>query len=104
MRTIEVIRLAYGLTQLAFPRTVTTLTSAKEEHGVIVATRLLGARDATQALVTANASKPLARAGGVVDGLHATTAVIFAIVHPSARRQALVSAAIAALFCLGELR
>jgi hypothetical protein len=104
VRTLEIFRLGYGLAQFAFPTTVTRLTSSKEEHGVIVATRVLGVRDVVQAFATANASRPVARIGGIVDGLHATTAVVFAIAHPTARRQALVSAAVATLFCVGELR
>jgi hypothetical protein len=103
MRTLELARLTYGLTQLAFPHMVTRLTREPEESGVIVATRVLGARDVVQALITMNAGPGLARLGGIVDALHLASALVFAVVHPSARRQALVSATVAAAFSAGEL-
>lgn len=103
MRTIEVVRLVYGVFQLAFPWTVSRLTSAQEERGVIVATRVLGARDVAQALVSTYAGRGVARLGGTVDALHAASALVFAVVHPTARRQALVSAVIATAFSAGEI-
>jgi hypothetical protein len=63
----------------------------------------LGARHAAQACLTMGKGRRRHVVGAVVDLLHASTAVIFALAEPRWRRTASLSAAISVAFAAGEL-
>lgn len=105
MRMLEVIRAAYGATELLAPGTVERLLlgsglDARGRKGI----RVLGARHVLQAAVTARGSASVHHVGGSVDVAHALTMLALAAFDPPRRRVALLNAAIALAFAAEELR
>lgn len=97
------LRAAWGTVLLSQPRRVLALrdTAGVPGHAVFAA-RLLGARQLTQAIITALAPTPrVIRLGAAVDTLHACTGVGLAVLVPRWRRTALADAAVAAGFAVG---
>ena len=106
MKTLEVIRAAYGATELLAPGTVEhlllgrTSLDARGRKG----TRVLGARHVLQAAATARGGATAHHVGGSVDVAHALTMLALAAFDPPRRRVALLNAAIALAFAAEELR
>ncbi len=99
-RQLAAARGLWGLTLLTVPeRVLSLLTGGTGTALGADLLRTLGARHVLQAGVTAVAPTPGVLAlGGVADGLHAASAVLFVRVDPRQRRAGLLDAAIAAAF------
>ena len=97
------LRAAWGTVLLSQPRRVLALRDTMGVPGpAVFAARLLGARQLTQAIITALAPTPrVIRLGAAVDTLHACTGIGFAVLVPRWRRTALADAAVAAGFAVG---
>jgi hypothetical protein len=104
MKTLEIVRLVYGLLEFLAPRTVTGLLLGhppdKKTRTVI---RILGARHALQAALTFGRPATWHRVGGAVDLIHAATAAAFAKNDPRRRIPASINVALALIFAAGEL-
>jgi hypothetical protein len=105
MKPLEVLRAAYGGTELLAPGTVERLLlgSGLDSRGR-KALRVLGARHLLQAAATARGGATVHRVGGSVDVAHALTMLALAAFDPPRRRVALLNAAIALAFAAGEFR
>ena len=99
----ELLRAAWGTVLLSQPRRVLALRDTGGVPGLAVfAARLLGARQLTQAIITALAPTPrVIRLGAAVDTLHVCTGIGLAVLVPRWRRTALADAAVAAGFAVG---
>ena len=97
------LRAAWGTVLLGQPRRVLALRDTGGVPGLAVfAARLLGARQLTQAIITALAPTPrVIRLGTAADTLHACTGIGLAVLVPRWRRTALADAAVAAGFAVG---
>ena len=105
MKIMELARLAYGLLELTVPSAISGgLAGEKPDAGARKVIRILGARHIVQALATIGRGSPWHSVGGLVDLLHASSAVVFAIIQPRWRRTASLSAAVSVAFASGELR
>lgn len=104
MKVLEVVRLFYGLTELISPTTVSgLLLGHSPDKKTRIVLRLLGARQVAQAAITFGRPTSWHRVGGVVDLLHASTAVALAATDSRRRLPASINAALALLFAAGEL-
>ncbi|HEY5456182.1 MAG TPA: hypothetical protein VIJ96_12005 [Acidothermaceae bacterium] len=101
--TTELLRAAWGTVLVSQPRRALALRDTARLSGLAVfAARLLGARQLTQAAITALAPTPrVIRFGAAVDTLHACTGIGLAVLVPRWRRTALADAAVAAGFAVG---
>jgi hypothetical protein len=91
-----VARGAWGAALLLGPRRLHASAGAPASRPVLVAARVLGARQAAEALVLAgDLDRPPPRWSVAVDGLHALSMLIVATVSSRHRRDALISAAVA---------
>ena len=97
------LRAAWGTVLLSQPGRVLALCDTAGVPGpAVFAARLLGARQLTQAIITALAPTPrVIRLGAAVDTLHACTGIGLAVLVPRWRRPALADAAVAAGFAVG---
>ena len=105
-RQLATARAAWGaLLMLAPAAPLRTLTGGREPVGGSTLLRVLGARHALQAAATLAAPSPWTlRLGAVADGLHATSAVVFARIDARERRAALIDAALAAAWAALSLQ
>lgn len=100
---VEVVRLAYGLCQLAAPRLLARVVLHEDLDDTTAAVvRVLGARHTVQALLTATGSARAHRRGGVVDLLHAVSLVPIGA-WSGRRRLALADGVVASGFAVAEL-
>jgi hypothetical protein len=105
MSPLEILRGAYGLTELLAPAAVERLlVGTSPDRRARAVTRILGARHLLQALLTARGGRTLHRLGGGVDAIHALTAAGLAAADPGRRKAAAVNAAIALAFAAGEFQ
>ncbi|WP_138443059.1 hypothetical protein [Sinomonas susongensis] len=105
MRPLEVVRAAYGASELLAPGALERLlVGAAADQRARTTIRILGARHLLQAVVTARGGATVHRLGGGVDALHAVSMAALAVFDPKRRRAAAVNAAIALAFAAGEFR
>ncbi|WP_369046051.1 hypothetical protein [Sinomonas sp. P10A9] len=105
MSPLELVRAAYGATELLAPGAVERLLlGSVPDARARTVVRILGARHLAQALVTARAGAGMHRLGGAVDAVHALTMAAVAALDPKRRRAAAVNAALALVFAAGEFR
>jgi uncharacterized membrane protein len=103
MKLLEVFRAAYGVTEICAPRWgVGMLLGRAPDRKTAAVIRVLGARHLIQALMTHRKGQSAHRIGGTVDLLHAASMVGIAVRYKKHRSPALLSAAIAAVFGVGE--
>jgi hypothetical protein len=97
-------RLLYGLTLLAFPRSVLRLAGVRRQAGsgsLTAVVRVLGARHAVEAIALERvATRRGALVGATVDGVHAASLVALARLFPARARLARADGAIALGFAL----
>jgi hypothetical protein len=94
-----VARGAWGATLLVGARRLLASAGAPTPRAVLVGARVLGARQAVEALVLAGGlDRPPPRWSVAVDGLHAMTLLVVAAVSSRYRRDALIGAAVALSF------
>lgn len=102
---LEVLRVLYGLLELAKPDIVAGAALDKSpDKRLRVVLRILGARHVLQGAVTMARPRSMHPLGGAVDLLHCTTMLVLAVADRRRRRAATLDAAVAALFAAGELR
>ena len=101
MNVVRTARGAYGLAELAVPRTAMHAFRISPQRSSVLVTRLLGARELAQVTVSAAVpTRAVLGVGLVVDVLHALSMVGVATVSRQHRRAALTSAAMTGLFAL----
>jgi hypothetical protein len=102
----DAARAAWGLLLLVAPGAVLRGAGVRETRPARAVLRILGARHAAQAAVTAWAPRrPVLRAGAVLDGLHGASAVLLAAADRGRRRAGVLDAGVAAGFgALGLVR
>ncbi len=97
IRKIEIARGAWGAALLLAPRTVLARVHREPaDHRAVVVTRILGARQISQAILSGVHPSPEVLAMGVwVDAAHGASAVAFAVADPGRARTAVSDAAVA---------
>ncbi|MFF1632541.1 hypothetical protein [Leifsonia sp. NPDC058248] len=101
---LEFLRIAYGLAELTMPGTLSgAVLKDVPDKRMLIALRILGARNVVQGVATLATRGRLGPLGGMVDLTHAASMVGLAAVDARRRRPALLSASTAALFAAGEL-
>jgi hypothetical protein len=101
MNVVRTARGAYGLAELAVPRTAMQAFRISPRRSSVLLTRLLGARELAQVTVSAVVpTRAVLGVGLAVDVLHALSMVGVATVSRRHRRAALTSAAMTSLFAL----
>lgn len=105
-RWIEVIRAGWGAALLIAPRTVLThVHHVRVDTKAIAITRILGARQLAQAVLSGTKPSPEVLAMGVwVDSTHAATGVALAALDRSRARAALTDTAVAAVWASAGYR
>lgn len=105
-RWIELIRAGWGAALLLAPRHVLThVHHVRVDTKAIAITRILGARQLTQAALSgANPSPEVLAMGVWVDSAHAATGIALAALDRSRARAALTDTAVAALWAGGGYR
>lgn len=101
MRTRDLVRLGYGTALLVDPQRVSVaLTGTRLDRSGRVTARVLGARQALQAVVLMRGGRcrRVRRASRAVDLLHAGSMLLLAAWSPSRTRTATTDAVVAALF------
>ncbi len=100
MKTLQVLRAAYGAVLVTDPRLALRLGRAPEANGAQrTVVRILGARHLLQAAVCARwPTSTVRRVSGCTDALHAATEVLLAVFDRRRRRAATLDAVIAAGF------
>lgn len=103
MPLTEGVRTASGLASLLAPHP----TARRQANGATPlpagVMRVLGARQIAQAAVLLTADPPAHRVGALVDGLHAASMVLLAVVSPRLRRAAITQSVLASGFAASEL-
>lgn len=103
MKPLEVVRAAYGMSELLAPDFVSgRLLGEMPDGRARVVIRILGARHLVQAILTVRAGRTAHRVGGCVDALHAASMVVLAAYDGRHRRSAAANAALASVFAAGE--
>jgi hypothetical protein len=103
MKTLEALRVVYGVTEICAPRWgIGMLLGRAPDRKTAAVIRVLGARHLVQALMTRRKGRTAHRIGGTVDLLHAVSMVGVAVRYKRHRPPALASAAIALIFGVGE--
>lgn len=99
------LRLTYGAALLVRPGTLLgDLDGHPAGDGLVVAARVLGARNMLQSVMEARFRQPVVRrAGAIVDAIHVVSMLAFAATGGERRRPALLSAAVAGALCIEEL-
>ncbi len=94
---VSAARAAWGVFLIAAPGRALTLGGGHDDRTSRAVLRVLGARHVVQGAVTIAAPTPaVVDAGSVVDLLHGSSAVLFALIDRRQRRYALTEAALAA--------
>jgi hypothetical protein len=97
LRAATVLGAAWGAALLIRPDRVLRATGADPGlPGVVVAARVLGARQLCQAVLLAARPVPTARWAAAIDGGHMCSMLALAVLAPGYRRPALASAQVAA--------
>lgn len=103
-RIVGAVQVAVGATMLLVPERVADMTAGRGTPAAPSIVRLLGARIAGQgALTAARPSRWALECGAGVDGLHAASMLVLAVLAPRYRHTALVSAGVAAASIVGSL-
>jgi len=104
MKILELTRAMYGVTEICAPRWgIGMLLGRAPDRKMAAVIRVLGARHLVQALMTRGKGRTAHRIGGTIDLLHAVSMVGIAVHYKKHRPPALLSAAIALVFGVGEL-
>ena len=98
MRSIEILRAAWGAALLCAPRPVLEqVNHASVDATSLAVARILGARHLAQAVLSGLSPTPEVLAMGVwVDAVHAGTAAALVVVDPARSRAGIADAAVAA--------
>ncbi|SDK43276.1 hypothetical protein [Arthrobacter sp. ok362] len=105
MKPLEVVRAAYGMSELLAPDFVSGRLLGEAPDGRARAViRVLGARHLLQAVLTARAGRTAHRVGGSVDAVHAASMIVLAALDGRHRRSAAANAALALVFAAGEFK
>jgi len=105
MEPREMLRLAYGLSQILFPgRAEQVITGVEPNARARLIFRVLGARQVIQAIGTRRSGARGHTLGAAIDVTHALSALAFAAHSERWRATARVSATISLLFAAGEVR
>ena len=104
-RVLEVVRAAFGLSELLLPNIVAEhILGHRADPRERVFIRILGARHLIQAAVLFPVTGVAGhRLGALVDAIHATTMLVVAVKDPQRKVAATVNATAAAIFAAGEL-
>lgn len=100
-RPLELLRAAWGMWLLAAPREVLHLLGgiAEPDNRSLAVTRVLGARQLAQAMLSGLRPSPAVLAAGAwVDGVHALTAATLSVFDPKRMRTAGPDACVAAVW------
>lgn len=99
-RYIEFLRASWGLLLLLAPRAVLTWVHAvRIDRKALLVTRILGARQVVQALLSGTKPSPEILAAGIwVDAVHSLTALALAVADRRRVRVGLADAVVAALW------
>ena len=102
VRAIEVVRGAWGLVLMAWPRLVLRrIRVVTDDSRALAVTRTLGARHLVQAALSGIDPSPEVLAAGVwVDRVHAVTALVLATLDGRRSRGAVVDAGVAAVWAV----
>lgn len=106
IRKVELARAGWGLALLLAPKTMLgQVHHVDADRRAIVVTRILGARQFTQAALSGVSPSPEVMAMGVwVDAAHSVTAVGLALADSSRARAALADAVVAGIWSILGLR
>jgi hypothetical protein len=99
---LEIIRIAYGAAQIAFPGWIARWTGGQTDTVSLRVRRVLGARHIAQALLLMGNSRRSHELGAVVDGAHAASMIALAIADRRRRRDAVLNAMSTLAFALCE--
>lgn len=104
MNRFELVRAAFGLSQLIAPSLLfERVPGVKLDSAARVVIRVLAVRHLVQAALTVSTDDPRVHGlGALADGLHAASMIGLAIADPRRRRGAIASAVIASTFAAGE--
>ncbi len=105
VRLLEPVRATYGAALLVAPSRVLTAVGARDDRRGRVVARILGARHLVQGVLSGWRPSPEVLAMGVwVDGVHAATAGVGALVDRDRRSIALLDGALASTWAAAGLR
>jgi hypothetical protein len=98
LEPLVVVRLAFGVALIVAPGRLLLACSAVDDRRARIVARILGLRHLVEGgVLLIFDTRAVGLAGAAVDGIHAATALTFAIVDRRRRRGALINA-VAALF------